>query len=554
VKASDLFVRCLEEEGVRHIFAVPGEENLDVLESMRTSSIELVVTRHEQHAAFMAATYGRLTGRAGVCLATLGPGATNLLTGIAYAQLCGVPLVAITGQKAIENNWQGNFQIVDVVGTFKPVTKWNRTIVAPDTIPRFVRHAFKVAEDERPGACHLELPEDVAGESTEETAPHPRVRLRRPVPDDKAIAQAIELIRGSNRPLVLLSSGANRKRVTKQLVQFLEKLQVYAVSTQMGKGVISDAHPQSLFCLGIHKKDYVHAAIEAADLLITVGYSIVEYPPSVWNEHRDKRILHVDFSLAEPDRYYSPDVELIGDISYSLWAIHSRMREEDRFDGSVMAQLREEISRRLHQGPVDRSHPPKPQCIVSDVRRVMSDHDIICLDNGIYKLWFARLYPTYADNTVLLDNALATMGAGLASAMAAKMVHPDRRVLAICGDGGFMMNSQDLETAVRHQQDVVVLVLKDDQYGFIRWKQGSMGFSEFGMRFGNPDFVKYAEAYGASGFRVGSGDRLADVLEQAYQIGGPALVECPIDYSENEKLSADLFGEVKHLVSRKELK
>lgn len=552
MKASDLFVRCLEEEGVKHIFSVPGEENLDLVESLRTSSIELVVTRHEQHAAFMAATYGRLTGRAGVCLATLGPGATNLLTGVAHAQLCGAPLVAITGQKPLENNWQGNFQIVDVVGTFRPVTKWNRTIVSPETIPRFVRHAFKVAEDERPGACHLELPEDVAGEATEESSPLPRVRLRRPVADDKAIDRAVELIRSAKRPLVLLSAGANRKRVTKQLVQLLEKLQIYAVSTQMGKGVLSDAHPQSLFCLGIHKRDYVHAAIEAADLLVTVGYSIVEYPPAVWNERRDKRILHIDFSLAEPDRFYSPDVEVIGDISHSLWAIHSRMSDEDRLDGTVMARLREEIAERLHLAPVERSFPPKPQCVVSEVRQVMDDHDIICLDNGIYKLWFARLYPTYADNTVLLDNALATMGAGLASAMAAKMVHPDRKVLAIVGDGGFMMNSQDLETAVRLRQELVVLILRDDAYGFIRWKQEGMRFPEFGMRFGNPDFVKYAEAYGAAGIRVGEGDRLADVLNDAFSRRGPVVVDCPIDYSENAKLSTDLYGEVEDLLHRED--
>jgi acetolactate synthase-1/2/3 large subunit len=548
VKASDLFVRCLEEEGVRHIFAVPGEENLDVVESIRESSIELVVTRHEQHAAFMAATYGRLTGRAGVVLATLGPGATNLLTGIAYAQLCGMPLVAITGQKAIDDNWQGNFQIVDVVGTFRPVTKWNRTIVSPETIPRFVRHAFKVAEDERPGACHLELPEDVASDEADEERPHPRVRLRRPVADDKAIDAAVELIRSSNRPLVLVSSGANRKRVGKQLLQFLERLGLFAVTTQMGKGVISDAHPQSLFCLGIHKKDYVHAAIQAADLLITVGYSIVEYPPSIWNEHRDKKILHLDFSLAEPDRFYNPDVEIIGDISHALWAIRSRMTDEDCFEGTIMSRLREEISNRLHHDFPERTHPPKPQTIVGDVRAVMGDRDIICLDNGIYKLWFARMYPTYADNTVLLDNALATMGAGLASAMAAKMVHPDRRVLAICGDGGFMMNSQDLETAVRMKQDLVVLILRDEGYGFIRWKQEQMGFPEFGMQFGNPDFARYAEAYGARGVRVGPEDRLDDVLESAFGAGGPVLVECPIDYAENAKLSADLFGEVEHLL------
>ena len=348
-----------------------------------------------------------------------------------------------------------------------------------------------------------------------------------------------------------VSAGANRKRVGKQLQQFLEKLGLFAVTTQMGKGVLSDAHSQSLFCLGIHKKDYVHAAIQAADLIITVGYSIVEYPPSIWNEERDKKILHLDFRLAEPDRFYSPDVEVIGDISHALWAIHSRMEGKDCFDVEIMAHVRREISKKLHEELPEPTHPAKPQNIVADVRSVMGERDIICLDNGIYKLWFARMYPTYADNTVLLDNALATMGAGLASAMAAKMVHPDRRVLAICGDGGFMMNSQDLETAVRLQQDVVILVLRDEGYGFIRWKQEAMKFPEFGMAFGNPDFVKYAEAYGAGGLRVGPDDRLSDVLEAAFRAGGPVLVECPIDYSENAKLSADLFGQVEHLLDGK---
>lgn len=538
MKASDLFVRCLEEEGVRYIFAVPGEENLDLVESLRESSIELVVTRHEQHAAFMAATYGRLTGQAGVCMATLGPGATNLLTGITYAQLCGVPLVAITGQKAIKQNWQAKFQLVDVVGTFKPVTKWNDQVVSAETIPRLVRHAFKVAEEERPGACHLELPEDVAGEHVD-LEPFPRTQLRRPVPDDKAIDAAIELIRASDNPLVVLSAGANRKRVGKQLATFLERLGIFAVSTQMGKGVLSDRHPHNLGCLGIHKTDYVHAAVEAADLIITIGYSVVEYPPFVWNERLDKKILHLDFSIAEPDQYYSPDVEVIGDVSNALWRIHSSVTEEDRFDTSKMKELRSALKAKLGELP-EPSFPPKPQRIVHDVRAALGERDIICLDNGIYKLWFARLYEAHSDNTVLLDNALATMGAGLASAMAAKMVNPNRNVVAIVGDGGFMMNSQDLETAVRMKQALVILLLRDDGYGFIRWKQEAMGFAEFGMAFGNPDFVKYAEAYGALGIRVTADLPLSAALERAISAEGPVLIDCPIDYSENAKLSADL--------------
>ena len=539
MKASDLFVRCLEEEGVEYIFGVPGEENLDLVESLRTSSIRLIVTRHEQHAAFMAATYGRLTGRAGVCLATLGPGATNLLTGIAYAQLCGMPLVAITGQKSLHDNWQGNFQLVDVVAAFRPLSKWNTSIVTGHTIPRFVRNAFKVAEGERPGAVHLELPEDVASQTVDDPRVQPRVRLRRPVPDDKAVGLAVDRLRRARNPMMIVSAGANRKRIGKQLHRFLEQTGTYAVTTQMGKGVLSDDSPFSLFTLGIHKKDYVHAALDTADVVLTVGYDIVEYPPSVWNPGRDKAIIHIDFNVAEPDECYQPEIEVIGDISYGLWAIYSQLGELD-FDNAHLAKLRDRVDRALHPETCARSYPPKPQQVVHDVRQIMGRRDVICLDNGIYKLWFARLYKTYRENTVLLDNALATMGAGLASAMAAKMVHPRRRVMAICGDGGFMMNSQDLETSVRLGLDLVVLILRDDAYGFIRWKQAGMGFADFGMEFGNPDFVKYAEAYGARGLRLGETDRLTDVLSQAFELGGTVLVDCPIDYSENARLSAEL--------------
>ncbi len=539
MKASDLFVKCLDEERVEYVFGVPGEENLDLVESLRTSSIRLIVTRHEQHAAFMAATYGRLTGKAGVCLATLGPGATNLLTGIAHAQLCGMPLVAITGQKSLHANWQGNFQLVDVVATFRPLTKWNTSIVAGRTIPRFVRNAFKVAESERPGAVHLELPEDVASESVDDPRVQPRVRLRRPVADDKAIRLAADRLHKARNPMLIVSAGANRKRISKQLHRFLEATGTYAVTTQMGKGVVSDDSPYSLFTLGIHKKDFVHTALDTADVVVTVGYDIVEYPPSVWNRDRDKAIIHVDFNIAEPDECYQPEIEVIGDISYSLWAIHSQL-EGVQFDTAHLAELRDRVEKALHPETCARSHPPKPQQIVHEVRRVMAPEDVICLDNGIYKLWFARMYKTYRENTVLLDNALATMGAGLASAMAAKMVSPERRVLAICGDGGFMMNSQDLETSVRLGLDLVVLILRDDAYGFIRWKQAGMNFADYGMSFGNPDFVKYAEAYGAQGLRVEADDRLFDVLEAAFELGGTVLVDCPIDYSENAQLNAEL--------------
>ena len=545
MKGAELFVACLEEEGVECVFGVPGEENLDLLEALRTSRIRLVVTRHEQHAAFMAATWGRLTGHAGVCLSTLGPGATNLVTGIAYAQLGGMPLLAITGQKPLRGNWEARFQQVDVVGVLRPLCKWNTSLAAAGAIPTALRHAFKTAEDERPGAVHLELPEDAAAEEIPETRPHPRVRLRRPVPDDKAVALAAELVRSARRPLVLLAAGANRKRVGKQLACFVEKTGIYAVSTQMGKGVLPDDHPKSLFTLGIHRKDWVHRAIVDADLVITVGYTIVEYPPFVWNEAQDKAILHVDFRVAEPDEYYSPTLELIGDVSYSLWALHTQLGQLERED-RARARLREFIDARLH-GPVKDGYPIGPRALVREVRAVMAREDVIALDNGIYKIWFAREYPSYAENTVLLDNALATMGAGLAAAMATKMLQPERRVMAICGDGGFLMNGQDLETAVRLALPVVVLVVRDDAYGFIRWKQAAMGFPDFGMTFGNPDFVVHAESFGAPGLRHTPDVRLAALLEQAFRIAErerrPVLVDCPIDYAENAELDVDHFSE-----------
>ncbi|WP_233543904.1 acetolactate synthase large subunit [Salinisphaera sp. Q1T1-3] len=535
MKASDLFVKCLEEEGVEYVFGVPGEENLDVIESLRASHIQLVVTRHEQHAAFMAATYGRLTGRAGVCLSTLGPGATNLMTGVAYAQLGGMPLLAITGQKALRDNRQGKFQLIDVVDTFRPVTKWNSSLADSGVIPRSIRHAFKVAEAERPGAVHLELPEDIAGESIEPTQPQKRLTLRRPNADEQATDRAAEMIRQARQPVIVYSAGANRKRITEQLTALCEETGLYAIGTQMGKGVVADDHPQSLFAMGIHKHDYVHTAIDEADLVITLGYDVVEYPPSVWNESKDKTILHIDFVPADPDEYYSPAHEVIGDISNTLKALSPRLQGK-RFDDPRMKRLHDYIAEALHVSESEYSYPPRPQRVVQQVRSVMGRDDIISLDNGIYKIWFARMYPAYSNNTVLLDNALASMGAGLAAVMAAKMVHPDRRVMAICGDGGFMMNSQDLETAVRLGLDLVILLLRDDAYGFIRWKQAGDGFADFGMRFGNPDFVDYARAYGATGLRHTDENNLSEVLEHAYEKGGVVLVDCPIDYSANTLL------------------
>ncbi|HET6363965.1 MAG TPA: acetolactate synthase large subunit [Nitrospirota bacterium] len=537
MKASDLFVKQLEEEGVEYIFGLPGEENLDLLESLRTSSIKVIITRHEQAAAFMAATYGRLTGKAGVCFSTLGPGATNLVTGVAHAQLIGAPLVSLSGQKAIRSNWQARFQLIDVVNLMRPITKDSVSIVDPSTLPTILRNAFKLAQAERPGAVHVELPEDVA-ESQTDAAVQKRGFVRRPAPDPKTIIRAAEMINTAQRPLIILSSGANRNLITRQLMQFIEKTGIYAVHTQMGKGVLSDASEYSLFATGIHKRDWVNCGIDRADAIITIGYNIVEYPPYVWNSHLDKKIINIDFAEAEVDKYYDPDIEIIGDISCSLRQLGELIT--GRKNDETFNSIREFLNRKLSLD-FKKQYPLTPQEIVWHVREALSHEDIVTLDNGIYKLWFSRLYRTYKPNTFLLDNALATMGAGLSSGIMAKMLKPDRNVLAVVGDGGFMMNSQELETALRYGVPIVVLILNDDAFGFVKWEQQSKGFASFGLDYSNPDFVKYAESYGAVGMKVKGGDSLSDLLRRAFSLKKVVLIECPVDYSVNfEAFSKDL--------------
>ena len=544
MKASDLFVRQLEEEGVEYIFGLPGEENLDLLESIRTSSIKLIVTRHEQAAAFMAATHGRLTGRAGVCLSTLGPGATNLVTGVAHAQLIGAPLVSISGQKALRENRQARFQLIDVVSLMRPVTKSASSIVDPGTIPTVLRNAFKLAQAERPGAVHVELPQDIASGVTDAPV-QKRGSIRRSAPDPQSIAAAGELINRAKHPLIIVSSAANRKLVSWQIREFVEKTGIYVVHTQMGKGVLSDRSEFSLYATGIHGHDYVNCAIDKADLIITVGYNIVEYPPYIWNEKLDKKIISIDFTEAEVDKYYNPEVEVVGDVSFSLQRLAEKVV---RKRGTAFALVREMLDIKL-SGDFTTKYPMTPHEIVLHVRSVLGEDDILALDNGIYKLWFSRLYHTYKPNTFLVDNALATMGAGLPAGMAAKMLNPDKRVLSVVGDGGFMMNSQELETAVRHNVPVVILLLNDNGFGFIRWKQKTMGFRSFGVDYSNPDFARYAETYGAIGMKAGMGDSLPGLLEKAFSYKKPVLIECPVDYSPNyETFSREIERSVCDLV------
>lgn len=540
-KASDLLVAALEAEGVEYVFAVPGEENLDVLESLRTSKIELVLTRHEQGAAFMAATYGRLTGKAGVCMATLGPGATNFATPAAYAHLGGMPLVMITGQKPIKKSKQGQFQIIDVVGLFDPICKMSKQIVHGNTIPSLIREAFRVAQEERPGAVLLELPEDIAAEDTTELVlqPHPRYYA---VAGDTVLNEAAEMIRSAKMPLLLLGAGANRKHARSALSEFVNDTQIPFFDTQMGKGVVDERSDLFLGTAALSDGDYLHCAIERADLIINVGHDVVEKPPFFMKEGGTK-VIHVNYKAAQVDQVYFPQVEVVGDLAQSIERLGDKLGGPLDFDRSYFERVKQETDVHISAGADDPRFPVIPQRFVADTRKVMRDCDIIALDNGIYKIWYARNYQAYQPNTVLLDNALATMGAGLPSAMMAAKLYPDRRVMAICGDGGFMMNSQEVETAVRLGLNLVVTVLNDSSYGMIRWKQSHAGFEDWGLEFKNPDFVQYARSYGATGHRVERTEDLVPTFEQAFAAGGVHLIDVPVDYSENQRVLIDELAE-----------
>ena len=546
MKASDLFVKALEAEGVKYIFGIPGEENLDFLDSLRNSKIKLILTRHEQAAGFMAATYGRLTGRAGVCLSTLGPGATNFVTAAAYGQLGALPMLMITGQKPIKSSKQGKFQIVDVVEMMKPLTKYTQQIVGGDNIPSRVHEAFRLAEEERPGATHLELPEDIARDETDADM-LPKRHVRRPIAEQKSIHQAIEALQKAKYPLLLIGAGANRKQTAKMLRDFVDEFQIPFFSTQMGKGVLDERDPLFLGNAALSDGDFLHRAIAHSDLILNVGHDVVEKPPFFMHVDDGRTVIHVNFRTAEVDPVYFPQVEVVGDIANSVWQIKQALTTQEHWDFNYFLQIRERVEAHLLEGADDPRFPIYPQRLVADIRKVMPDDGIIALDNGVYKIWFARNYRAHLPNTVLLDNALATMGAGLPSALAAQIVFPERRVMAICGDGGFLMNSAEMETAVRLKLNLIVLILRDNAYGMIKWKQSNMDFPNWGLDFGNPDFVKYGESYGAHGHRVASAEGLAPLLEQCYQAGGVHLVEAPVDYSENDRI---LNHEIKELSAK----
>ena len=546
MKASDLFVKSLENEGVEYLFGIPGEENLDLLDSLSRSKIKLILTRHEQAAGFMAATYGRLTGKAGVCLSTLGPGATNLVTPAAYAQLGGMPMLMITGQKPIKTSKQGQFQIVDIVDMMHPLTKYTHQIVSGANIPSRVREAFRLAEEEKPGATHLELPEDIACEKTAEV-PIPASLARRPIAEEKAISAAVRLIEEAKHPLLVVGAAANRKRCCNMLRQLVKQTGIHFVTTQMGKGVIDESDPRFLGNATLSSGDFVHRAIDHADLIINVGHDVVEKPP-FFMRAGGVQVIHVNFFSAQVDPVYFPQVEVIGDIAHSIWQFKQQLQNRPHWDFTYFEKVRAAVEAHYLEGTKDARFPVYPQRLVADVRSAIKDKGIIALDNGIYKIWFARNYKAHSPNTVLLDNALASMGAGLPSAMAARLVFPERQVMAICGDGGFMMNSQELETAVRLKMNLVVLILRDGAYGMIKWKQEHMGFEDFGLTYGNPDFVEYAESYGAIGHRIESADELVPLLTNCTTKTGVHVIDVPVDYSENDRILNHEIQELSQLV------
>jgi acetolactate synthase I/II/III large subunit len=535
VRGSDLLVAALENEGVDRIFGIPGEENLDVVESLRKSSIQLVITRHEQAASFMAATHGRLTGRPGVCISTLGPGALNFATGAAYAHLGAMPMIILTGQKGIMSARQARFQIVDVVASMKPLTKMARQIVSATTIPTLVREAFRVAMEERPGPVLLELPEDVAAEEVAAVPVVPLHPVERPVAPAAALDRAAEMILKAKNPLVMLGAAASRPRLTEQLSAFVQRVRLPFFNTQMGKGSVTGGSNLYMGTAALSQGDYVHRAVERADLILTIGHDTIEKPPFLMGEGGPK-VVHVGYVSANVEEVYFPHAEVIGDIGPSLALLADRLEGNLQPGHTDLFNLRAGILERINDRAEEDRFPITPQRIVHDVRAVMPEDGIVCLDNGMYKIWFARNYRTRVANTLLLDNALATMGAGLPSAMMTSLLNPKRQVMAVCGDGGFMMNSQELETSVRLGLNLVVMVLTDNAYGMIRWKQAVDKFPDYGMTFANPDFVKYAESYGAKGSRVTAVSDLVPTLKAAFAGGGVHLVDVPIDYTENTRV------------------
>lgn len=540
MKVSDLVVKCLEAEGVKYIFGVPGEENEDLLFSLNDSSIQFLATRHENGASFMADVYGRLTGKAGVCLSTLGPGATNLITGVADAHLDKAPLVAITGQGSSRRMHKESHQNIDIVNMFKPITKWNASIQNPNITTEVIRKAFKLAEIEKPGATHFELPEDVAKMDCDLEPIKPQ-RVRRGSPDYKAVQTAIALLKQAKKPLILAGNGAIRKLASKHLRQFVKFTGMPVVSTFMGKGALSDRDEHSLFTVGLQAKDFVTCAFTEADLIIAIGYDIAEYAPEYWNAGKDNKIIHIDFLPAEVYDYYSPEVEIVADVSGTLWTINEILEKEKiTFDEAWFKPIRKQIvddidSYRLKEG--DEFTVPGTLHLI---REVMNPGDILISDVGSHKVWVGRNYPVYEPNSVLISNGLASMGISLPGGIAAKLARPEKKVVSVMGDGGFMMNSQEIETAKRAGVGFTIIVFNDNDYGLISWKQTSHTGKTFGTRLSNPDFKKYAESFGIPAYRPANLKELKECLSKAIESQELSLVEIPIQPKVNYELSKKL--------------
>ncbi|MDJ0660327.1 MAG: acetolactate synthase large subunit [Crocosphaera sp.] len=535
MNTAELLVRCLENEGVEYIFGLPGEENLHILEALKDSSIQFITTRHEQGAAFMADVYGRLTGKAGVCLSTLGPGATNLMTGVADANLDGAPLVAITGQVGTDRMHIESHQYLDLVAMFAPVTKWNKQIVRPSITPEVTRKAFKLAQSEKPGAVHIDLPENIAAMSVD-GQPLKRDDQEKTYASYRSLNAAAMAISKAKNPLILVGNGTIRAHASEALTEFATLLNIPVANTFMGKGAVPFTHPLSLWTVGLQQRDVITCAFEESDLVIAVGYDLIEYSPKKWNPEGTTPIIHIGMTPAEIDSSYIPLVEVVGDISDSLMDILKRADRQGK-STSVAAGVRTKLVTEYENYAHDEGFPVKPQKIIYDLRQVMGPEDIVISDVGAHKMWMARHYHCDTPNTCLISNGFAAMGIAIPGAIAAKLVAPDKKVVAVTGDGGFMMNCQELETALRAGTPFVTLIFNDNGYGLIEWKQiNQFGQSSF-IKFTNPDFVKFAESMGLKGYRVESADDLVPTLKTALEQGVPAVIDCPVDYGENIRFS-----------------
>ncbi|MCH7489764.1 MAG: acetolactate synthase large subunit, partial [Gemmatimonadetes bacterium] len=535
MKASDLLVKALAIEGIEYVFGVPGEENADFMMSLEAvDDIRFILTRHEQGAAFMAEVYGRLTGNPAVCLGTLGPGAANLVTGVADANMDRAPMLVITGQGASTRLHKESHQIMDVVAMFDPVTKWAHSIRHPDSIPEIVRKAVRLARTEKPGACHIELPEDIAKLNVDMDPLEPR-RFRRPAPADKIVNQAFDLIKNAKHPLILAGNGCIRKRASKQLRIFSKRTGIGVLNTFMAKGCVDMDADECIFTIGLQSKDRVSYAIDAADVVITLGYDMVEYHPQLWNPRSDKRIIHIDFLPAEIDAHYNPQTEVVGDLAHALWMLNERVAAEPEgcltFDLELQAKVRRDMMADFAQYADDETQGSiRPQKALWDVRKVMGPNDVLLSDVGAHKMWIARYYQCHEPNTCLIPNGFCSMGFALPGVIAADLVCPDRRTLAICGDAGFLMNVQEMETAHRLDSNIVVMVWEDNAYGLIAWKQDNEFGRHTDLSFTNPDWMQLAEAFGWHGHHVTKSRDLEAELERAFEESGPSLVVIPIDY------------------------